>query len=225
MEFGALIGPAVVAAGVSGVITVIGMLVARSTTIGLHREKIESDQVLARQKFEYDKQQAVFKRRFDIAEQFLADAYRFRSLLKYVRNGAAFGDEGSTRVQQGGEEEQIKRLRDTYYVPTERLNTENEFISAFFARRTTCHAHFGPKAEEAFLLLQEALHRVRVSSSLLVKWATDHDQIDRALTEELIADIWEGVGELEKKNRIGTDVDRAVALIEEICRPVLNWVG
>lgn len=225
MDLGNLVGPAVVAAGVSGIIAVIAMLVTRSTTIDIHREKIEADQALARQKFDYDKQQAVFKRRFDLAEQFLADAYRFRSLLKYVRNGAAFGEEGGTRIAQGPEADQIRRLRDTYYVPIERLNSENEFLSNFFSRRTTCHAHFGPKAEEAFSLMHGALHRVRAASSMLVQWAQDHDQIDQALREELIADIWEAVGELKMKNSIGIEVDAAVALIDEICSPVLKWVG
>ncbi|MBB2791696.1 UNVERIFIED_ORG: hypothetical protein GGD58_000540 [Rhizobium pisi] len=49
MDSTSLIGPAVVAAGVSGVIAGIGLLVTRSTTIGIHREKIEADQDLARQ--------------------------------------------------------------------------------------------------------------------------------------------------------------------------------
>ncbi|WCJ65030.1 hypothetical protein [Agrobacterium tumefaciens] len=121
MAWSSFIGPAVVAAVVSGIIAVIGMLVTRSTTLGIHREKIEADQLLARQKFDYDKQQAVFKRRFELAEQFLADTYRLKSLLDYVRNGAAFSDEGATREASESESESLKRRRDVYFVPAERL--------------------------------------------------------------------------------------------------------
>ena len=43
MELGNLIGPAGVAAGVSGLIAVIGLLVNRSTTIRLHTDKLGAE--------------------------------------------------------------------------------------------------------------------------------------------------------------------------------------
>jgi hypothetical protein len=164
------IAPAVIAACVSGFITVVGMLVTRSTTIGIHREKIEADQALARQKFDYDRKQAVFKRKFELAEQLLSDVYRFKSIIQFVRNGAVFENEGTSRESNEIESDRLKRRRDSYFVPLERLNRENEFIGVMFARRTTCRALFGPKAEEAFTLLQGAVNRLRVASSLLVDW-------------------------------------------------------
>jgi hypothetical protein len=200
------------------------MLVTRSTTIGIHREKIEADQELARQKFEYDRQQAIFKRRFELAEQLLSDGYRLRSTMSFVRNGVAFNNEGSTREALGYEPDDIKHRRDVYFVPLERLNRENDFISTMFARRATCQALLGPKAEEAFSLLQGAIHKVRVASSLLVEWTKEHSQIDVALIRKLEGDIWEPMGDCHKSNEISDNINKAIALLEEVCGPVLAWV-
>lgn len=229
------LGPAVIAAFVSGVITVVGMLVNRATNISINEKKIAADQdlaerrfnfdkELARERFSYDRQQAIFKRRFELAEQVLADAYRFRSMMKFVRNGAAFGGEGETREADGHESDNVKRNRNTYFVPIERLKAENEFISAMFARRTACRAHFGSDAEKAFDLFHQGLHRVRVASSLLVEWTSDYEKADKETMQKLRHDIWEPMAEHAKTNDIGQMIDEGVALVESFCDPILSWV-
>lgn len=236
MDWGALVGPAVVAAVVSGVISVVGMLVSRATTVKLHSEKLDADRALterkvqadidlAREKFEYDRRQAVFRRRFELAEQFLADVYRLRSMMRFVRSGVSFGHEGETRTAQGAESETVKRTRDNYFVPSERLHAENEFLAAMFARQTTCHAHFGAEADKAFTLLHEAIHHVRVASSLLVEWTGDHDQADRHTMEKLRRDIWQPMAAHAGKDEIGNKIEEAVHIVERLCQPVLAWVG
>lgn len=235
MDWGALIGPAVVAAVVSGIISVVSMFVSRATTVRLHSEKLDADRALAerkvqadidlaREKFEYGRRQAVFHRRFELAEQFLADVYRLRSMMRFVRSGASFGGEGETRTAPGAESEAVKRTRDSYFVPRERLHAENEFLGAMFARQTTCHAHFGADADKAFTLLHEAIHRVRTSSSLLVEWTGDHERVDRDLMEKLRRDIWQPMAEHAGKDEIGDKIEEAVQIVEGLCQPVLAWV-
>ncbi|MGL4438012.1 MAG: hypothetical protein ACRCUE_01960 [Bosea sp. (in: a-proteobacteria)] len=228
---------AVVAAGVSGVIAVVGMLVNRSTNIRLHEEKLgadarltkrkfDFDKQLARERFAYDRRQAVFKRRFELAEQVLADAYRFRDLMKFVRNGVAWEGEGENRKVTGYESDSVKRLRTTYFVPLERLQENGEFISAMMVRRTTCRAHFGEDAVKAFDAFHGAMHKVRVAASMLMSMAGDDERGggDRDLSERLRRDIWEPLGEYAGENSIGKEIDEGVVLIEGFCRPVLEWV-
>lgn len=152
------------AALAGAVIGSIGSAVAQGI---LQSRRIQADERLAKKKFDYDRHQAVFKRRFELAEQVLADAYRFQSLMKYVRNGASFGSEGQTRKPDGHESDAIKHARDNYFVPIERLHAEDKFLSEMFARRTACRAHFGPDIDAAFSKFNMAIHRVRASSGML----------------------------------------------------------
>jgi hypothetical protein len=67
MDWGAFIGPAVVAAVVSGIISVIGMVVSTRTALALHTEALKSDERLAQRKFEVDEEVAERKANADIA--------------------------------------------------------------------------------------------------------------------------------------------------------------
>ena len=236
MSLGELIGPAVIAAGVSGIISVVGIIINRSTTIRMHGERLDKDEALAerkvtadialaKQKFDYDRAQVVFKRRFELAEQILAESYRFRSLMAFVRSGFSMGREGEDRPAQGVESESVKRMRDTYFVPLKRLQNENELIATMFARRTASQAHFGPDAEKAFQLFQEALHHVRVAAWQLIEWTSDEERVDRETMEQLRQDIWQPMARHAGKDEIGLKIEEGVLLLEQVCRPVLAWTA
>ena len=233
MDWTTFIGPAAIAAAVSGVITMVVMFVNRATSIKVNQDKIRADTQLAERKFAfdkelaerrftYDRQQAIFRRRFELAEQVLADAYRFRDLMKYVRSGFSFVGEGETRQTAGTEPEGIKRTKDNYFVPIERLQKESEFISAMMAKRHASSAHFGADSEKAFKAFNAAMHHVRVASSMLIQLADDHHPNNQELQEKMRCDISEPMAEHEGQNRIGKEVDEGVMLIEGFCRPVLE---
>ena len=237
MDWVSLFAPVVVTPVVTGFLVLVGIVVNRKTIIGVHKEKLgadeklierkfEFDKDLARERFKYERQQAMFQRRFELAEQVLADAYRFRDLMKFVRNDAAWEGEGESREIAGHETEGVKQMRTAYFVPLERLQKESEFISGMMARRETCHAHFGGDAVKAFDAFHQAAQGVRVAAKMLMDMAGDDgcDPGDRVLRETFRHDIWETLADHKEDNRIGIQIDEGVALIERICRPVLEWV-
>jgi hypothetical protein len=203
--------------------------------VRLHRERLEADkdlterkfgadQQLARERFNYDRQQAIFKRRFELAEQVLADTYRLRDLMAFVRNSASFDEEGSTRPATEHESESVKRLRNQYFVPIERLQKENKFLGMMLARRDACRTHFGPNAEKAFDNFHRAIHSVKVSASALIQYAGEDDRPGQEFMEKLRHDIWQPMAEYKGQDHIGKLIDEGVALIEGFCRPVLEWI-
>lgn len=233
MDWSSLLGPAVVAGAVSAVISGVSLLVNRSTTIRVNKEKIEADinlaerrfdfeRNLAAQRFTYDRQQTIFRRRLELAEQVLADAYRFRDLMLYVRSSFSFPGEGETRKPSDTEPRALKKTKDNYFVPVERLQAASEFTSSMMARRYAARAHFGDAAEKAFTDFHSAMHKVQVSSGILIGMVGDNSGENRDLREELLRDIWEPMAKYAKKNEIGGIIEEGVRLIEGLCRPVLE---
>ncbi|MGE7156231.1 hypothetical protein ACQKJ1_21155 [Methylorubrum rhodesianum] len=233
IDWASLVGPAVVAAVVSGIVTTIGFLVNRSTTLETHREKlladqrlaerkVEADITLARAKFDYDREQSIFKRKFDLAELMLTDAYRFQSFMQYVRNGFAFEGEAKDRPQEEAEPESLRRTRDSYYVPQARIKAEDEFLGSMFARRNACQAHFGVDADKAFNLFRQALHRTRLASQLLVGWSGHHGDFDKETMKNLRDEIWQQQAVHNKNDEIGESIEEAVKICERLCQPVLG---
>jgi hypothetical protein len=146
MDYTSLIGPAVIAAVVSGIVSIVGLITSSRTARTIHREKLEFDHKLAQQKFEFDKDLAErkfkydrefhdHKRRVELAETILSDFMQMSDVIQAVRSPLAFGGEAVGRTRNEGETEEEARQRDSYYVPIARLTRHSEFISGLMSKR------------------------------------------------------------------------------------------
>jgi hypothetical protein len=102
MDWGALIGLAVVAAAVSGIVSVAGLIVSTRTARAIHTEKLAFDERLAERKFEFDKELAErkfqyerefhdHKRHVEFAETILAEFLQIADVIQAVRSPGDLG--------------------------------------------------------------------------------------------------------------------------------------
>lgn len=221
-EITALVG--VGSAIFGGLVTWLGLGKRIEADERLATKKFDFDKELAQRKFDLDRSQLVHKRRFELAEALLADAYRFRDVMAFVRNGATFGTEGETRESDEYELENVKRRRNTYFIPIERLQKENEFISGLMAREHTARAHFGADAATAFQLFLQTIWRVRSAALTLIEMTGDAG--DPEHKKKLRKDIWAPAAHFQNgDDEVAKEIEKAVALIEGFSRPVLEWTG
>lgn len=236
MDWNQWIAPAIVAAIVSGAISIIGMFVNRNTTIAVNKEKIDADLNLAEKKFDFDKDlsnrkfelekaQLVHKRRFELAESLLADTYRFQELMRYVRNGGSFGGEGETRITENNETDNEKRMKNSYFVPIERLQKENDFNGSFFSKQYAAQAQFGTEMAQAFMLFSQVIIEIRTASRMLIEGVGRYNE-DLEFTNHLLEQIWAGYSTVRKKEDvIAKKIIDGIAIFEKLCKPVLEWKG
>jgi hypothetical protein len=191
----------------------------------LAERKFSFDTQLTERRFSQEKMQVLHRRRFEFAEGLLADVYQFRDMMRYARAGVSFGGEGKTRAPQDGESDAVKSSRDTYFIPIERLQRQNDFLSKFFARQYTAVAHFGSDATTAFKLLSQSITTLQTASSVLIT-TVGFPNNDNNLIQELQGDLWAGYAKARKEeDKIETQIDQAVNIIERFCQPVLAWTG
>jgi hypothetical protein len=73
------------------------------------------------------RRQLLGRRKIEIAEGTLLAAYKIKEAMAYIRNPGAFVG-GSTRPRQADEPEGLASLRDSYFVPLERMQkTSGDF--------------------------------------------------------------------------------------------------
>jgi len=200
MDYTSLIGPAVVAAGVSGLISVAQIVVSARTARRMHTErlafdhqKFAADSQLAERKFEIDKELAerkaaadialaqrkfaldrafaTWKRRSELAEQALIRFNEVQKVFLWVRNRGSFGSEGESRTPEPGEDERVKQKRNTYFIPIERLNREKELFSALQTLRPPFEAHFGPEAGIPFKEISDIYNAIIAAASTMMEVA------------------------------------------------------
>jgi hypothetical protein len=234
MDFFALIGPAVVAAVISGLVSTIGILISVRTTRGIHGERLAFDReqserranaeiALAERKVALDRSLAAWKRRTELAEEMLADCYKARDIIEGARSPGGFGDEGATRQKQPWENEDDTRLLNAYFRTIERLNAHADFFSQFFARRYRFDALFGPEAGKPIDAFWQMRGEILIAVRMLI---TTHQQQQTGNIPQA-RERWEatiGWGLTEQDPTQGR-LDAIVAAIEDICRPVIQDIA
>ena len=227
MDWTPLIAPAVVAAVISGVVSVTALFMNRSMTLAMHEQRLvfereqterrtSADIALEEKKLALDRTLADWKRRTELAEQVLADFYKARELFTTARSPFAFGGEGATRPRQEGETESEARSRDAIYAPFERLSKEMTFFSEMHARRFRFMTLFGNDAAQPFFAFVRSYNEIGHATRMLINPRYPPRDQEREKYEKLIG--WAAEGE----DPVRPQLDEAVAAMERLCRPVLD---
>lgn len=235
-----LIGPAVVAAVISGLVSSIGIWISARTARRIHSEKlafdreeaerrfvrevgvseakISADTALAEKKVAFDKALAVWRRRYDLAEQVLAAAYEARDALNWARARVVMSGEGETRKAAEPESHKLREARNSAFVPIERLAHNAKAFAAVQTLRYIVAAHFGPESIKPLDAIIGIHHSITSAASILIQMAVaDEDHLARQQLAPLRAALWGERPDADEKR-----LDEAIRQLEAICKPVLS---
>ena len=134
-------------------------------------------------------------------------------------------EEGKSRTAKEPKSDEVKELRNHYFVPIERLQKQSEFVSAFFARKFTAQAHFRNDSVTAFDKFSEALQRVQTASGMLIE-TVGLPNNDPDFIQETREEVYENFARIKgRKDKVGRLIEDAVAVLEKLSAPVLEWTG
>jgi hypothetical protein len=163
------VGPAVIAACVSGLVAIVGFFVSTWTARRMHRERLDTDLKLAERKMEgdialadrkltadlalaerkvaLDRVLGDWQRKATFAEEVLANCYEARDIIRNIRMGAYLGIYLGARE---GDKNQTNNtpIRNDYSRLIERLNSETEFFAQLASKRYRFAISFGSDAIE-----------------------------------------------------------------------------
>ena len=164
--------------------------------------------------------QLIGKRKIEIAEETLVATYKVRSLFYYIRSPGAFGGEGTSRKRADDEKPGLASLKDSYFVPIERIQKTSDDFARLEKARLLCEVYFGARAGDPFDVIMRLNRKVAVSAQMLL--VTVGEGLDSSTNRERWeADIWHGASS-QGTDPIEAAVDAAVVEIEALCRPHLK---
>ncbi|NOJ40328.1 hypothetical protein [Bradyrhizobium australiense] len=231
MTINELIGPAVVAAVVSGFVTIIGNIFSNRSSRTINTEKIASESNLAERKFEFERELSErrfwyerelhdYRRSVEFAEELLASFYKLKDTIREIRGPFSFGDEGSARNRKEYETEAEARSRDGYYVPIARIHQHKDFLSEVTSKKYRAQAIFRSDIRRAFELMVEVLNAIQIASNMLVQ-NVGQDRNDHDLWQKLERQIWD-VSKPDEPDELSQKVEQAIAIVERAVRPTLE---
>jgi hypothetical protein len=231
MTLNDLIGPAVVAAIVSGVVTILGNVFSIRSSRSINSEKIASEKELAESKFDFEKDLAErkfryeqelhdYRRRVEFAEELLGAFYKLRDTVLSIRGPFSYGDEGATRKRREHESEPEARARDGFYVPIARMQKETEFLSDLASKKYRAQAVFKREIQRAFELANEVLNTIQIASGMLVE-QVGQQRADPEFWRKLEGQIW-NTSTPDKPDELSKKIDQAIEIVENAVRPTLE---
>jgi hypothetical protein len=169
------------------------------------------------------RRQIIGQRRIQVAEETLVATYKVKAAMSYIRSSMSFSGEGGSRPRDEHEAEGAARVRDTYFVPVERMQKTSGDFAEFEKMRLLCQVHFESDAAKPFDVILRARHQVAVAARMLVDTAGEQG-VRGDFGQQLKGEIWEGYGSggNPEGDPITRSVAEAVAQIEAICRPYLK---
>lgn len=160
------------------------------------------------------------KRKVELAEEVLSGFYQMRDIMSAIRSPGGFVGEGESRKAAENEAPEMKIKLDQQFVTIERYNRHIEFFAGLQAKRYRMRALFGPAAEQAFVLINEAIAKVITAARMRgMRVAQQWTTLDPKLSIELDHAVWEAGGE---NDIVSAKINEAVKLIESVCRPILE---
>ena len=240
-DLGSYIGPAVIAALVSGVISIVSLLLSSRTARHMHQEKLNFDErlserkaqaelalierkmtvdiSLAEKRFAYDQSLVAWKRRFDLAEQTLAASYEARDVLNTSRNRLILSGEGKSRKASEPEGDVLRQARDSAYVPIERLMSNLKSFSTLDSLQDVVAAHFGIATANSVRELLARQQRFISTASFLVESASDTPY---GIASGPSVEMWHNDLYGSRPDKHDRTIEAAIAEIERTCKPILD---
>lgn len=166
------------------------------------------------------------RRKIELAEETLSAFYQARDCIRQARAPLIMGGEVKSRTPVEGETPEEKSRRDALFAPAERLMNQSEVFAELGASSYRLAALLGEEARRPVTEILRVRHRVFVAVSMLIGRDRDramHGPEDEdAGTKKLYQNLQKDIGWASSKDDpLGDELDKAVADMEAICRPVL----
>jgi hypothetical protein len=109
------------------------------------------------------------QKKSDIAEALIIHTDQLAGHIDWIRNPISYTGEGGGRGGDPLETEDQKKRRDTYFVPMERLRSNEKLLSEMHVMRMKAEIHFNEeKIDEYLKELHEIIMSIKTASHMLI---------------------------------------------------------
>jgi len=161
------------------------------------------------------------KRRIELAEETLSLFYQARDAISAMRGPAAWGSETDNISRFTNDSDERYHWRQTVTPLLRRYQARSELFGRLQATKYQFMSRFGLDEAKPFDDMRSTVNGLLTNATLLVDFADFNDDETNRLRREMTASIWDQ----GQRDQIRPEVDRIVAAIELICRPIIASEG
>ena len=164
-----------------------------------------------------------WKRKYELAEEVLANMYEAHHAIKIIRSPFGYTNEGSTRIKKDDETPEETQIYNNAYVSRERFEKNKKSLTNLHTLKYRFIAIYGLEFEEHFNKFSQIVNKVFAASDEIARIQTGQygsDPVangkDIKKSREIIYSRDENEDELEKELGV------AKKALEEKCRAIIG---
>jgi hypothetical protein len=166
------------------------------------------------------KNELKWKRKYELAEDVLANIYEAHQAIKIIRSSAGYASEGSTRIKKDNETAEETKIYNDAYVPFERYERNKTALTNLHTLKYRFIAIYGLKFENHFDKFSQVVNKVFLESNKLarIKSKKDFKEMEVCIKESTKV-IYSGE---ENDDLIEKEIAIAKKVIEDKCREIIG---
>jgi hypothetical protein len=164
-------------------------------------------------------------RRIEVAIKVLALVYKAKFVFENIRSEMSFGYEWDDMPEFPGDTPDQRRQRGQFFAVLKRISNNKEFFEKTWELQAESTAVFGPRAEEAFLLMHRARRQIEVSAGMLMRdpHPTNATEENKKLWDRLQCDVWPAWGQVAgRTDEVAIKLGDFRKRMEDLCRPIID---
>lgn len=169
------------------------------------------------------RREAKWKRKYELAEEVLANFYEAHQAIQFIRSPFGFGHEGSSRPKQDNETKEESQIYDQAYVTRERFERNKKSLEKLQALKFRFITLYGKEYEKHFDKFNQIVSKIFFASDQVAMVKLGHYGDDKELIKNTMKESYEILySSTNKDDKIELELEEAIKAIETKCKEIIG---
>jgi hypothetical protein len=169
------------------------------------------------------RREAKWKRKYELAEDVLANFYEAHQAIKIIRSPFGFGHEGSSRPKQDNETKEKSQIYDQAYVARERFERNKKSLEKLQALKFRFIALYGKEYEKHFDKFNQTVNKIFFASDQIAMVRLGQYGDDKEFIRDTMKESRETLySRTNKDDKIEMELEEAIKAIEKKCKEIIG---
>jgi hypothetical protein len=169
------------------------------------------------------RREAKWKKKYDLAEEVLANMYEAHQAIKIIRSPVGFGNEGSTRPKNENEKPQETEIYNQAYVSRERFERNKRSLEKLHSLKFRFIALYGKEFEEHFDTFSKTVNKIFLASDQIAMVKLGQYGDEKELIKTIITESRKNLySKTIKEDEIEIELEKAIQAIENKCKQIIG---
>jgi hypothetical protein len=169
------------------------------------------------------RREAKWKRKYELAEEVLANFYEAHQAIQIIRSPFGFGHEGSSRPKQENETKEESQIYNQAYVSRERFERNKKSFEKLQALKFRFITLYGKEYEQHFDKFNQTVNKIFFASDQIAMVRLGQYGDDKEFIRDTMKESREILySRTTKEDKIELELEEAIKAIETKCKEIIG---